>query len=63
MPAPLTLVRPRVAAAEPTVQARHGWLRRAWLRIRRTIQEMNYANQRLVEVQAPWSVDARWHRR
>jgi hypothetical protein len=63
MSAPPTLERARVAAAEPATQAHHGWLRRAWLRIRRTVQEMNYANRRLMEVQAPWSVDAQWHRR
>jgi len=63
MSAPLTLERPRVAAAEPATQPGAGWLRRAWLRIRRIVQGMNYANRRLVEVRAPWSVDAQWHRR
>jgi hypothetical protein len=38
-------------------------LRGALHRIRRTIQEMNYASRRVVEVQAPWSVDEHWHRR
>jgi hypothetical protein len=49
--------------AQPIVPARHGWPRRAWHRILGTVQEMNYANRRLVEVQAPWSVDSQWHRR
>ena len=37
--------------------AGRGGLRGAWHRIRRTVQEMNYATRRVVEVQAPWSVD------
>ena len=49
--------------AAPAAPARRGWLQRAWLRILRTVQEMNYANRRLVEVQAPWAVDPQWHRR
>jgi hypothetical protein len=40
-----------------------GRLRQAWYRIRLTIQEMNYASRRVVELQAPWSVDEQWHRR
>ena len=28
-----------------------------WHRIRMTIQEMNYATRRVVELQAPWIVD------
>jgi hypothetical protein len=38
-------------------------LREACHRIHLTIQEMNYASRRLVELQAPWSVDEQWHRR
>jgi hypothetical protein len=52
-----------VRTAEPVAPARPGWLRRAWLRMLRTVQEMNYANRRLIETQAPWSVDPQWHRR
>jgi hypothetical protein len=63
MSAPLTLEGPRITAAEPTAPARHGRLRKAWLRLRRAVQEMNYANRRLIDVQAPWSVDSQWHRR
>jgi hypothetical protein len=43
--------------------AGRGWLRSAWHRIRLAVQEMNYASRRVVEVQAPWSVDEQWHRR
>jgi hypothetical protein len=28
-----------------------------------TISDMNYGARRIVEVQAPWSVDAHWHDR
>jgi hypothetical protein len=34
-----------------------------WHRIRRTVREMNYAARRVVELQAPWSVDQHWHSR
>jgi hypothetical protein len=40
-----------------------GRLRGAWLRIRLAIQEMNYASRRVVECQAPWTVDPEWYRR
>ena len=43
--------------------AGRGGLRGAWHRIRRTVQEMNYATRRAVELQAPWSVDEHWHSR
>jgi hypothetical protein len=42
---------------------RQGWFRAAWLRIRGSLRDMNYASRRVVEVQAPWSVDSQWHRR
>ncbi len=32
-------------------------------RIRVTVREMNYAARRVVELQAPWSVDEQWHNR
>jgi hypothetical protein len=41
----------------------HGRLRRACHRVRRTVAEMNYSARRVVEVQAPWSVDEHWHTR
>ena len=43
--------------------ADRGGLRGAWHRIRRTVQEMNYATRRVVELQAPWIVDRQWHSR
>jgi hypothetical protein len=46
--------------AEPTITISR-W-RLLWLRIRLTINEMNYASNRVVELQAPWSVDKDWHR-
>jgi hypothetical protein len=52
--------------AQTTVTAApagRGGLRGAWHRIRRTVQEMNYASRRVVELQAPWSVDEHWHSR
>jgi hypothetical protein len=52
-----------VAPVAPVAPAGYGRLRGAWHRIRRTVAEMNYASRRLVEVQAPWSVDPQWHRR
>jgi hypothetical protein len=36
---------------------------RAWHRVRLAIQEMNYASRRVVERQAPWTVDPEWYRR
>jgi hypothetical protein len=30
-------------------------------RIRMTVAEMNCATRRVVELQAPWSVDRQWH--
>jgi hypothetical protein len=53
----------QVTTADPVAQLRLGRLRRAWYRIRFTIQEMNYASRRVVELQAPWSVDRQWHSR
>jgi len=47
----------------PTTTAGLGRLRGAWYRIRFTVAEMNYAARRVVEVQAPWTVDEQWHNR
>jgi hypothetical protein len=52
------------ASTTPTgTPAGRGWLRRTSHRIRLTAQEMNYANRRIVELQAPWIVDQQWHSR
>jgi hypothetical protein len=51
------------STTRPTAPAGRGWLRGAWHRIRLTVQEMNYAARRVVELQAPWSVDQQWQSR
>ena len=43
--------------------AGRGRLREVCHRIHLTLQDMNYASRRVVEVQAPWSVDKQWDRR
>jgi hypothetical protein len=63
MTAQLTYEGTQARTTEPTTPAGRGWLRNAWHRIRLTIQEMNYASRRVVELQAPWSVDKQWHGR
>jgi len=42
---------------EPAASTGGGRLRRAWHRTGLTVAEMNYAARRVVELQAPWSVD------
>jgi hypothetical protein len=61
MTAQLTRNVPQTKTAEVAVSTGHGPLRRAFQRILLAIREMNYASHRLVEVQAPWTVDAQWH--
>jgi hypothetical protein len=48
---------------ETVTFAGRGRLRGAWHRIRLTVAEMNYATRRVVELQAPWTVDEQWHNR
>jgi hypothetical protein len=43
--------------------ALRGRLHGVWHRIRLTVAEMNYATRRVVELQAPWTVDEQWHSR
>jgi hypothetical protein len=62
MSAQLTHEGIQARTTRPVTAAGHG-RRGAWHRIRRAIQEMNYASRRVVELQAPWSVDEQWHRR
>jgi hypothetical protein len=50
-------------STEPTASAGRAGRRTVWHRIRMTVAEMNYATRRLVELQAPWSVDEQWHTR
>ena len=40
-----------------------GPLRSVWHRIHLAVREMNDASRRVVELQAPWSVDDQWHGR
>ena len=63
MSALLTHEGTRPTTAEPTAPAGRGWLRRAWHRVHMTVQQMNYATRRVVELQAPWIVDEHLHRR
>jgi hypothetical protein len=49
--------------ARPAIAASRGPFRGAWHRIRSAIQEMNYASRRVIELQAPWTVDKQWHGR
>ncbi len=61
MTALLTREGTRARATEPDTLAGRGRLREACHRIHLAIQEMNYASRRVVELQAPWSVDKQWH--
>jgi len=63
MSAQLTLEGTAGRTAEPTTPAARGRLRGACHRIHLTIQEMNYASRRVLELQAPWIVDEQWDRR
>ena len=48
---------------ETTIRSSRGRLSDAIHRIHLAVQEMNYASRRVVEVQAPWTVDEQWHRK
>ena len=63
MSALLTHEGTQAKTTEQTASASHGRLREACHQIHLTIQEMNYAARRVVELQAPWSVDKQWHSR
>jgi hypothetical protein len=63
MSAQLTHEGTQAKTTQPATPAGRGRLRSAWHRIRLTVAEMNYATRRVVELQAPWSVDEQWHRR
>ena len=53
----------QTSTTQPSTTASRGRLRGAWHQIRLAIGEMNYASHRVVEVQAPWTVDKQWHAR
>jgi len=63
MTAQLTDESIQATIAEPAGATDRGRLRGTWHRIRVTVQDMNHASRRVVEVQAPWSVDQQWHSR
>jgi hypothetical protein len=63
MSAQLTYEGIQTKTSEPTAPASHGRIRGVWHHVRQTVQEMNYATRRVVEVQAPWSVDQQSHSR
>ena len=63
MSALLTHEGTQARTTEPATPAGRGRLRGACHRIRLAVQEMNYASRRVVELQAPWSVDKQWHSR
>jgi hypothetical protein len=63
MSALLTHEGTQARTTEPAASTGRGRLRRAWHRIRLTVQEMNYGTRRVVEVQAPWTADKQWHRK
>jgi hypothetical protein len=53
----------QASTKETVAPAGRGPLRGPWHRIRLTVQEMNYAARRVVELQAPWIVDRQWQSR
>jgi hypothetical protein len=63
MSAQLTHEKTQARTAEPVISAVRGRLRRARDRVRMTLAEMSYAAWRVVELQAPWSIDKQWHSR
>ena len=63
MTAQLTHEGTQARTTEPATPAGGGRLREACHRIHLAIQEMNHASRRVVELQAPWTVDEQWHRK
>ena len=63
MSALLTPEGTQTSTMQPATAAGRGHLRGAWHQIRLAIGEMNYASHRVVELQAPWTVDKQWHTR
>jgi hypothetical protein len=55
------LTHKKAQTTQPATPADRGPLRDAWHRICLTIQEMNYASRRIVELQESWSIDKQWH--
>jgi hypothetical protein len=63
MTAQLTHEGTQARTTEPATPAGRGRLREACHRIHLAIKEMNHASRRVVELQAPWTVDEQWHRK
>lgn len=61
-PGPSDLVRKRQLEKSVSWSGRER-LRCLWYRLRLTVAEMNYANQRMLELRAPWVTDDRWQER
>jgi hypothetical protein len=61
MSAQITSEVTQATTTDPTARIGLGRLRGAWYRIRFTVQEMNYASRRVLELQAPWIVDSEWN--
>ena len=70
LPAPDTAATESPAPGDPVhrrkVEKSVSWsgrerLRFLWYRLRLQLSEINYANRRLLEVQAPWTADPQWH--
>ena len=53
----------RAETTEPATPRGRGRIRKACHRMLLTVQEMNYASRRVVELQAPWSIDDQRYRR
>jgi hypothetical protein len=62
MSAQLTHKETQARTTEPAATGGHGRLREAYHRIRLAMEEMSYGSRRIVERQAPWTVDPDWHR-
>ena len=63
MTAQLTHERTQAPTKKAATPASRGRLQEACHRIHLAIQEINYASRRVVELQAPWTVDEQWHRK
>jgi hypothetical protein len=63
MSALLTHEGTQATTTEPVASAVRGQLHGPCHRIRVTVQEINYAARRVVELQVPWTVDQQWHSR
>jgi hypothetical protein len=63
MTAQLTDQGTQARTTQQATTAGRGRLREVCHRIHLAVKDMNCASRRVVEVQAPWSVDKQWDRR